>query len=92
MGMADVKKKPQTISVFGMELPIIAQLDQGVYLVAHKNGPGVATADSLYSIRPVVCSEDDGGPIDIAMKKAMRSYVDKTWPMVRDHWISTTEG
>lgn len=67
-----------TLHVFGMDLPIIAELSHGYYLVAHKNGPAIANAKLLSSLEP---DEEQDWSIPLGIyAEAIRHYVAWSWP------------
>ncbi len=90
-----VNQRP-TIEVIGMTLPIIADLGDGWFLVAHPNGAAIATAHSLSALwteatetnlraeGPV--DEPDGsrsGIPETIRSKAVEAFEKFAWPFVR---------
>lgn len=68
----------RTLQVLGMELPVLADLGQGYFLVAHPNGPGLATENMLAAL-PWCFDDDELRPFAV---KAVRHYMEVTYPLV----------
>ncbi len=82
------------MKTFGMDLPVIADLGDGWALVAHPNGPAIATEHSLATLsipskqepcrRCDVCDEDCG--IDIPERvraEAVEEFKKIAWTSVK---------
>lgn len=55
---------PDTKPKVFWDLPVIADLGDGYYLVAHPNGPGVATADSISTLdAAIIHAKPDADPL-----------------------------
>ena len=67
----------ETVCVVGITMPVIARLEKGWLLAAHKNGPCVTDGDSLYQLDSMA-SEDCG--VDATVRiDAIRAYRESTW-------------
>lgn len=75
-----------TFGIFGMHLPIIARLADGYVLVAHRNGPAIANAQSLFAIDAL---HDDFGPPEPIRHEAITAYRQWSWPLVRERLLTT---
>ena len=81
--------------VFGMNLPVIAELPNGYRLVAHPNGPGVADNHSLYALELMAGDapatdlfekheEDESDELPFRVRAAaIEKYRRWSWPFVR---------
>ena len=78
----------ETFSVFGMDLPVIANLSDGWVLVAHKNGPGIARENFLCALD--YCHEGSV-PVEIH-SLAIDKYRDFSWPLVKPLYYPVKEG
>ncbi len=72
-----------THQVFGMELPVLAELLDGYLLVAHKNGPAVTNSPSgLWMLDCMADADDECGISQRVRTDAIRAYRELTWPRV----------
>ena len=80
------------LEVLGMKVPIIADIGDGYHLVAHPNGPAIATRTSLATLEMAIPDPKEGElfpeddwdiPVSVG-RKAIRAYVDWSWSQV-DH-------
>lgn len=84
-----------TTKTFGMELPIIADLDDGWFLVAHPNGAAIANehylsvlwSESTETTNPEFCPgehDDVKSPIPEAIRaQAVKAFEELAWPLVK---------
>jgi len=80
------KPKPNlpTTTTFGMELPIIADLGDGWFLVAHPNGAAIATKTCMAVLSTGSHEQDDLTTVpEPVREKAVRVFEDLAWPLVR---------
>lgn len=101
--MVDCTPLPEhsTFMTFGMRLPVIAELGDGWYLVAHPNGAAIATkhtltilgAASKESLVPpedpddaLYYEEDTTAPPEEIRAKAVEAFERLAWPLVRGHY------
>ncbi len=79
------KPKPglPTTEIYGMDLPIIADLGDGWYLVAHPNGVGIGTADGLAAMSLTAIPES-------VRAAAVEAFEKLAWPLVRDQFYPPT--
>ncbi len=90
-----------TISVIDMELPIIADLGDGWFLVAHPNGAAIATKTYLSvlwteSTETAISPQDWAGeqgenksPIPESVRaKAVEEFERLAWPLVRGQFYT----
>jgi hypothetical protein len=89
----------ERLHVWGMRLPIIADLGDGWFLVGHPNGEAIATEDSLWDLESAAGAEPKtdalDGPEDAEAEKAalpyevrraaLKAYGDWAWPLVKGH-------
>lgn len=81
----------EKLKVFGMNLPVIADLGDGYFLVGHPNGPAIATKDCLWCLtfaagEDPTCEVVEGrqGTIPYEVRRrAVDKYVEWTWPTVK---------
>lgn len=75
------------LAVFGMNLPIIADLGDGYFLVGHPNGPAIATESSLYALDCAVDAElPKEGTLPYEVRRsALQKYREWSWPLVKAH-------
>ena len=78
----------ETFNVFGMDLPVIADLTGGWVLVAHANGPGIACEDILCALG---YRNDDVVPVEIH-SLAIDKYREVSWPLVKPLYYPVKEG
>ena len=71
-----------TVNVYGMDLPLIAELSDGYYLVVHKNGPAIGNAHLITVLEPPLNNQDAWIPPGV-YAEAIRKYVDWSWPLVQ---------
>ncbi len=86
-----------TVTVLGMKLPIIADLGQGWYLVAHPNGPAIANKTCLSVLwdESTATSADDEhkSPIPESVRaKAVEEFEGLAWPLVREQFYTKATG
>ena len=97
----DRKPDLPTTEIMGMDLPIIANLDDGWFLVAHPNGAVIArktflsvlwTESSETGLTPGEWADDenaDTSPIPEAVRaKAVEEFERLVWPLVRGQWYT----
>jgi hypothetical protein len=76
-----------TTDVFGMKLPVIADLGDGWFLVAHPNGAAIAKIDFICVlwIESTETHEDlSDSPVPEAIRsKAVEAFETFAWPLVR---------
>lgn len=78
--------KPElpTATIFGMELPIIADLGDGWFLVAHPNGAAIATTKFL-AVLWTDC-------VDSGLPESVQAFEKLAWPLVRDQFYENESG
>jgi len=70
---------PETVMIFGIDLQVLAILDEGIYLVAHPNGPAIATKTSMRTLEPF---DDDDSSATRLVARAISKYTELTWPLL----------
>ncbi len=80
------KPKPglPTAEIKEMTLPIIADLGDGWFLVAHPNGAAIATATRL-----AVLWESEVKIPEPIRERAVRAFEEFAWPLVRGEFYPT---
>jgi hypothetical protein len=99
--MNEPKPGLPTTTIFGMELPVIADLGDGWFLAAHPNGAAIARdtlltvlwAESSETSRPPEEWVDDEdtvkSPIPEAVRaKAVEEFERLAWPLVRGQFYT----
>ena len=88
-----------TITLLGMTLPIIADLGNGWYLVAHENGAAIANKTCLSvlwteSTETSEWADDEStSPVPESVRaKAVEEFERLAWPLVRDQFYNETTG
>jgi hypothetical protein len=89
--MDDPKPGLPTTEIMGMQLPVIADLDDGWFLVAHPNGAVIATEKFMSALWSestdeygVEIDEEDRCPIPESVRvKAVEVFERLAWPLVR---------
>ena len=79
--MSNPKPGLPATTAMGMKLPVIADLGDGWFLVAHPNGPAIASKTSL-----IVLWAESGEAISIPEEvraKAVEEFERIAWPLVR---------
>jgi len=89
-----------TINTLGMTLPVIADLRDGWFLVAHQNGAAIANKKCLAvlwseSTETTIPSpdwdEEDKSPIPESVRaKAAEAFERFAWPLVREQFYTIT--
>lgn len=92
MTIDNPKSDLSTITVFGMEIPIIADLGDGWFLVAHPNGAAIATKTFLAVLWFDSREEDrakSGSRIPESVRaKAVEEFERFAWPLVRGQFYT----
>ena len=73
-------KQRKTLNLMGMELPVIAELPLFFYLVAHPNGPAIATEHSICTIW--YAAMEGELPREVA-EAAIKAYEKATWRLLK---------
>lgn len=95
-------RKPDvpTTKVLGMDLPIIADLDDGWFLVAHPNGAAIVgelylsvlwaeSTETIVYKDGIEVNEEDRSPIPEAVRaKAVDKFERLAWPLVRGQFYT----
>jgi len=96
----NIKPGLPTTEVLGMELPIIADLGDGWFLVAHPNGAAIATEKFLSALWSestetavyedgVEIEDEDCCPIPESVRaKAVEEFEELAWPLVRGQFYT----
>ncbi len=86
-----------TVTVLGMTLPIIADLGDGWYLVAHLNGAAIARktflsvlwTDSTATIERTEEGDECKSPVSESVRaKAVEEFERLAWPLVRNQFYT----
>ncbi len=72
-----------TTEIYGMELPVIADLGDGWYLVAHPNGPGIGNKACFVDLSSAELPES-------VRAAAVEAFEKLAWPLVRNQFYTPT--
>ncbi len=88
-----------TVTVLGMTLPIIADLGDGWYLVAHPNGAAIARerflsvlwTESTATIKWTEEGDECQSPVPESVRaKAVEEFERRAWPLVRNQFYTAS--
>ena len=75
------------LDVMGMELPILCTLEDGYFLVAHNNGPAIATETTLSALSYLPDLDDmtigKRAKAERLHCQAIAKFIDLVWPLVQ---------